>query len=855
MKRTLKSVMALVFCVVMIAATASLAFAALGNVTNLKATNVTYNSATLTWTAASGADGYQVRPYTGGKYGTTVTLGKVTTYKATLTPGASYYFYVRSFEKKWSFSGYKYTYGAWVKTAAFKAVPAQVTGLKAVQSKNTVTLTWTKVPSITGYVVQQYKGGKYVNLKVLSSSYNTYTATGLTYGSTQYFRVVAYAKSGSKNIYGAYSSAVKLQIKTAAPTTIKVKNVTANSGYLYWSGSTGATGYQVYDYATKKVINAGSNKYLTIKSLKPGTTYNFRVRSYVKYGSSYVYSAYSTVLYSFTTAPAAITGVKIANVTDSTMDVSWTKATNAIGYQVWHKINGASAWTRAVVTTGLKGTVTALKANSKYAIAVRGYVKNEGVYSYGAWSTFQYPVTKMAAPVISSTGNTDTKLNLTWTAVDGASYYIVEKYDIKNYEWNAITDENGEAVKFTDRTYTDTTSNLTSKLYRVQAVAANGETGVVAKGTAVTPNGITITQDAYTATVTWGDMENNKTGTYTNMSYYDIYTMNPVKSTNFTWTYLAQIKSEDLDSYTFALTPGCVNSYMIYAKPADGSSTLKIVEFSVDAADFKIDNSDAGKNAQLLYFVNSINKTKLEQDTVTVKCTTTASMNLEKILIDGDIETGETDAMTILFKTIAGDGEITGEEIQKFIDLALKLNIISDEDVPEINTSESYTNEYTFTEGKATTEADKTVYLKRFVEPSATGDSLAYLYNRNDTSAWKNGFSSVAMAQYSDGRYKFTATLKQEKFGVSAGQTTSLYHPGFVSTIEGGSLSGSDNSVNDLSSVGATTIVAVINTDGTLDSLAIKSPFTTKFYEKVGETLSLGMQMNGTTASTYTFTR
>ena len=162
MRKSFKAVLSLMLCFILVTSTALVSFA-VGDVTGLKATDVTATSAKLTWNAVSGADGYQYRSYTGGTYSSTVTIsGRTnTTYTAKLAAGKTYYLYVRSYDK----GVLKTTYGNWVKVTV-KTVPAAVTDFKATNyaGGTSVKLSWSKVTGVTGYVVQQYKNKKWKNI-------------------------------------------------------------------------------------------------------------------------------------------------------------------------------------------------------------------------------------------------------------------------------------------------------------------------------------------------------------------------------------------------------------------------------------------------------------------------------------------------------------------------------------------------------------------------------------------------------------------------------------------------------------------------------------------------------------------
>ena len=865
MKKALKSVVALVFCFMMLASTAVFS-SAIGAVTNLKATNVIYNSATLTWSAVKNADGYQVRPYVDKKYGTTVDNKKATTYTAKLTPGKSYYFYVRAYDKKLKNFKYVYEYSSWQKVAV-KAVPAQVTGLKATQSGSTVKLSWTKVPSITGYVVQQYKSGKYTNIKTLSYKYTSLNVASQPYGSTQQFRVVAYVKYNSKNIYGSYSSAAKVTLKTSAPAAVKVKDVTASSGTVYWSKSTGATGYQLYRYspakkAYVKVATTTKTSY-NVTGLNAATEYRFRVRSYVKYGSATNYSSW-TADYKFSTLPKTISGIKLSDMTDTSCKISWTASKTTPSYQLYKYDYSTAKWTRVANTTKTSLSVTGLKPNSRYGFKVRGYVKIEGTYYYTAYSSILRPYTKMAAPVLKSSYDAATNsFKFSWSAVSGAAQYTLERYNSATYVWEEIY--KGKTRSFTD----ENKITNAAPVYRLHAFNSAGEESMPAKGKTVSAPAITVTKDAYSATVTWGDIENNGTA----IDRYEIRTIpvNYHKNVSSYWKIESTIKASDitggdLDSYTYNLTPGAVNSFVIYVYEKNSAKPFIIGPIDVDAEDLTIDSSDKSKTSQILYFINAINSTKTEQGKLTANLVSSTKMDCDKLKIGGPLSAAlllEMPELTKYYSFKEDAFVLTGaKQISEFIG-SLGEN-------SEIGENEDFNATYVFDKGVTTKEDGTALELINFIEPASSNSRyshFAYLYDYLNAASWKNGFSAVSTKKNTDGTYTFTATLKAEKYGTSGASKTN-YHAGLSKTYDefdfGDMLEGMGE-VKSSTSVGATTITAKIDQNGKLLSYKLTSPVSSNVSasmqldseEKKEEDglLEFAIAVSGTLDLNYTFKR
>lgn len=179
---------------------------------------------------------------------------------------------------------------------SFIIKPAKSEKIEASQTTNTITLKWSKVIGATGYRVYVYntKTGKYKTVKTTPGT--THTIKELKSGTTYKYAVKAYMKTSDGETIWADES---IKITTATkPATLKVKATAGSKKVtLKWSDVKGATGYQVYMKApggNYKKIKVTSDTSYTVKSLKKGQTYQFRVRAYSKVGGKYIYGDYKT---------------------------------------------------------------------------------------------------------------------------------------------------------------------------------------------------------------------------------------------------------------------------------------------------------------------------------------------------------------------------------------------------------------------------------------------------------------------------------------------------------------------------------------------------------------------------------
>ncbi len=150
---------------------------------------------------------YEIRRKTaGGSYALLgSTKDKTFTDNSAIVPGSSYIYKIRGYRTQ---SGKK-IYTPYTAEYTYKAgkyavsLPDEKTRVQ-VTSDNGLTLTWNAVPGATGYVVYKLNdSGSWKKLKTLKT--NTYTDTGLAECTTYTYRVRAYLKTASGNVYSAYS--------------------------------------------------------------------------------------------------------------------------------------------------------------------------------------------------------------------------------------------------------------------------------------------------------------------------------------------------------------------------------------------------------------------------------------------------------------------------------------------------------------------------------------------------------------------------------------------------------------------------------------------------------------------------
>ena len=168
----------------------------------------------INWTKNASADGYIVEMYQGNKCGRVakITSNSTTTFrKAGLKASTVYKFRVRAYKM----SGKTALYGNYSATVTARTNPSIVKGVKiGGKAKDALRVNWTKNSSAQGYIVEMYKGGKWVRVaKITNGNTTTFRKAGLAKNTAYKFRVRAYHMSGKTALYGNYGS---VSGKTAA---------------------------------------------------------------------------------------------------------------------------------------------------------------------------------------------------------------------------------------------------------------------------------------------------------------------------------------------------------------------------------------------------------------------------------------------------------------------------------------------------------------------------------------------------------------------------------------------------------------------------------------------------------------
>lgn len=185
------------------------------------------------------------------------------------------------------------------------------------------------------------------------------------------------------------SKTVTVKVTPKMVTGVVASAATTSSINVNWTAADNVTGYIVYRSTNKssgykKIATTITNSY-TDKGLTKGATYYYKVRAYVKSGSTNLQSASSAADGAKATSPAPAT-VSAKKSKSKVAQITWGKSIGAEGYEI--AMASSKNGTYKVIKTITSGSTTSFKktgltAGKTYYFKVRSYttVNGKKVYS------------------------------------------------------------------------------------------------------------------------------------------------------------------------------------------------------------------------------------------------------------------------------------------------------------------------------------------------------------------------------------------------------------------------------------------------------------------------------------------
>jgi len=485
---------------------------------SLTATAASSTQVNLSWSAPSSNGGYPISGYKiefrigSGSYSTLIsnTGSTSTAYSHTgLSSGQTYVYRVSAINSVGA--GTPSAESSVTLTGASSSnAPGAPVGLAATAASPTqVNLSWsapsnTGGSAVTGYKIEAKKGNTPYDVLVANtqSTATSFSHTGLTTGSTYYYRVSAINSVGT----GPSSEASATPKETVSP-ALTATAVSPTSITLSWippsqTYKQAITGYKIQEKIaadTFKVIvdNTGSTATsYTITGLTTGNTYTYVVSAYFTLGSSPISNDASAKPETTSVPPAsqptlnppgAPIGLSASPISPTIVNLSWsapssTGGASITGYKIEVK-KGTGAYETLVSSTNstTKYSHTGLTTGTTYTYKVYA-INSVGIGPASAessatpvLSSSQPPTStanKPGAPVLGATRISPTQINLSWSAPSSDGGATITGYKIEyKIGTNSYLTLTSKAV---GTTYSHTGLLPNTYSYRVSAINSAG---------------------------------------------------------------------------------------------------------------------------------------------------------------------------------------------------------------------------------------------------------------------------------------------------------------------------------------------------------------------------------------------
>ena len=539
----------------------------LTELTGVKVKTQGSTSLTLAWDKNASASGYVVEQYKGGKWtqiAKTSSNATVTYTVNGLKVDTTYTFRIKGYVV----SGTTEYSSEYTRLAAKTRIANVGTFKGSTVSDSAVKLDWSKNDKATGYVIEQYKGGKWTVLATTKNNTTlTFTVKGLAEGTAYSFRIKSFRKTGSTTEFSEYT-AIKAATLLDGVSDFKVTSVTGSWITLEWAKNDKATGYAIEQYKGGKwtvIATTKNNTTLkfTVKGLKNDTTYSFRIRAYKTAGGSNVYSDYVRI--AGKTRIANVASFKGSAVSASAVKLDWSKNDKATGYVIEQYRGGK--WTALATTknnTTLTFTVKGLAEGTAYSFRIKSFRKTGSTTDFSEYTAIKAATLLDSVSDLKVTSVTGSWITLEWAKNDKATGYSIEQY--KGGKWTVIaTTKNNTTLKFTVKGLkNDTTYSFRIRAYKTAGVSNVYSDYVRIAGKTRIPNVAKFTGSAVSASAVKLDWSKNDKAT--------AYVIEQYKGGK--WTAIATTKNNTTLTFTVkGLAKGTTYSFRIKSFRKTGSTT------------------------------------------------------------------------------------------------------------------------------------------------------------------------------------------------------------------------------------------------------------------------------------------
>ncbi len=326
---------------------------------------------------------------------------------------------------------------------------------------------------------------------------------------------------------------------------------TANGAAIEWSALAGAQSYEVYrklaSSSNWQLVGTVTNPEYTDETIASGVVYNYKVRAIKgKYSAGMSCDPASV---KFLAAPETT----VSNI-DTGIEIFFEQVNGAESYVIEKKVLGGEYSVIAEIPANTEDTYIDedVDANGKYVYRIQAIASD-----ISSVKVELAVITRLGEPVLGDIKNIDGGIELKWSAVDGATEYVVYRSTTSNAEFSSYKTVSG--TSFVD---TDVASGATY-YYTVSAQNASGCGSSDEAGVDITylsaPKITSVAAVNEGINVAWGAIYGAES--------YNVYR---VESGKTNWTLVANTTDTSFDDTT--VTHGVYYKYSVSAVAGDSES-------------------------------------------------------------------------------------------------------------------------------------------------------------------------------------------------------------------------------------------------------------------------------------------
>ena len=379
----------------------------------LTTSNIATTTATMSWSASSGASSYSfyIKASTDANF--TLLLSNTTSLSVNVTGLASGVTYQWRVNANCTAGSSGFTQAQFTTLTSANCTSFPPTGLTVTAiTVSGATLSWSAVSTATTYAVQyKLRSATTWTTAIANNASTSFALTGLVAGTVYDWQVRSNCSAGSSS-FTASSFTTASASTCNAPASLATTNITSTTCIVSWAAVSGAFNYTL-DIKTINAVNwtaltVTSATAVNISGLVAGTTYQWRVKTNCSTGSSGYVQAQFTSTGTVVTPCNPPTSLFTSAITATGATLTWAPASGALSYAVEYKSNASATWIIAAsALTGTSFTLSNLNSGTLYDWRIKTNC-NSSSSAYTAVQFTTTVVTSNACPGSLDQGSNET---------------------------------------------------------------------------------------------------------------------------------------------------------------------------------------------------------------------------------------------------------------------------------------------------------------------------------------------------------------------------------------------------------------------------------------------------------------